>query len=223
MASDRSRLRGLYAITPGGLATEELVARVDQAIDGGASLLQYRAKGVEPGLSLVQARALLAVCRKRGVPFIVNDSIELAAAIDADGVHLGREDATVREARICLPNALVGVSCYADPERARMAALAGADYVAIGSVFPSSTKPGAVHATLDLLGRARELSGLPVVAIGGITVDNAAQVVAAGADMAAVISAVFDAGSVREAARCIARSFDMASQRSDARTQPHAL
>jgi thiamine-phosphate pyrophosphorylase len=144
--------------------------------------------------------------------------------VGADGVHLGRDDASVREARICLPHGLIGVSCYDDPERARSAAREGADYVAIGSVFPSATKPGAVRAPLALIAAAREASGLPVAAIGGITADNVAAVAAAGADMAAVIAAVFDAADVAEAARRIVRQFESSAiPRPDARAQPHAV
>ena len=223
MRRDRARLRGLYAITPASTDTAGLVRRVSECLDGGAALVQYRAKDIAPGLALTQARALLDVCRRAGVPLIVNDSIELAAAVGADGVHLGRDDATVHEARILLPGALVGVSCYDDPERARAAARAGADYVGVGSVFPSTTKPGAVHAPLELLARAREASGLPVAAIGGITVENAASVAAAGADMLAVISALFDAADVRRAARSIASHFDLPGATSDERSQPQPL
>ena len=224
MRAEGRSLRGLYAITPSGAATEHLVARVKAALEGGAALVQYRAKGVSPAMALVQARALLKACREAGAPLVINDSIELAAAVGADGVHLGRDDASVREARICLPHGLIGVSCYDDPERARSAAREGADYVAIGSVFPSATKPGAVRAPLALIAAAREASGLPVAAIGGITADNVAAVAAAGADMAAVIAAVFDAADVAEAARRIVRQFESSAiPRPDARAQPHAV
>ena len=223
MGREPARLRGLYAITPDCSDTATLVARVGASLEGGAALVQYRAKGLAPGMALVQARALVELCRAAGVPLIVNDSVELAAAVGADGVHLGRDDATVREARICLPHALIGVSCYADPERARAAAAAGADYVAIGSVFRSATKPAATRAALELVARARAVSGLPVAAIGGITADNVSRVVAAGADMAAVISAVFDAPDARDAARRIARHFDPAPGKPDVRTQPQPL
>ena len=224
MAPERGRLHGLYVITPEIADAATLVARVEACIAGGAALVQYRAKNVAPGLALVQARALAEVCRAAAVPLIVNDSIELAAAVGADGVHLGRDDTSVREARITLPRALIGVSCYADPERARAAAAAGADYVAVGSVFPSKTKPGAVGASLDLIGRARAAGGLPVVAIGGIDAHNAPAVIAAGADMLAVISAIFEADDVRAAAWRIARLYDDPHpERSDVRTQPRTV
>jgi hypothetical protein len=116
MTSEGAGLRGLYAVTPAIADTSILVARVREALEGGAALVQYRAKDVSPGLALMQARALAALCRAAGVPLIVNDSLELAAAVGADGVHLGRDDAGVREARIALPKAIIGASCYADPE-----------------------------------------------------------------------------------------------------------
>ena len=212
-------LRGLYAITPDMADTQALAERVEQALAGGAALLQYRNKSAAPALALEQARRLAALCQAHGVPFVVNDSIELAVASGADGVHLGREDASTADARRAIPGALVGVSCYADPGRARAAAMAGADYVAIGSVFASSTKPGAARAALELLAAARAESGLPVVAIGGITHANAPQAIAAGADMVAVIGAVFEAPDVNGAALGFARLFSEPSSGSrDART-----
>ena len=225
MASERPRsLRGLYAITPELADTEALAERVQRCLAGGAALVQYRAKQASPGLALEQARALVELCRAHRVPLVVNDSVELALAAGADGVHLGREDGDARAARRALPHGLVGVSCYADADRARAAAAAGADYVAVGSVFASPTKPAAVRAPLDLIARAREASGLPVVAIGGITVANAPQAIAAGADMVAVISAVFGSADVGGAARAFARLFnDPPSGFGDAQPQPQPL
>lgn len=223
MRSDRARLHGLYAVTPECPDTESLVARVAECIAGGAALVQYRAKHAGAANALVQARAVAQTCRAGGATFIVNDSVALASAVQADGVHLGRDDATVREARIVLPNALIGVSCYADPERARAAARDGADYVAVGSMFPSPTKPGAVEAPLEAIRQARAASGLPVAAIGGITAQNAAEVVDAGADMIAVISALFDAADVRASAAALARLFEPREGTNDVRTQPRPL
>ena len=223
MARDRERLRGLYAITPEMGDAAGLAVRVADCIAGGASLVQYRAKRAGGAAALVQARAVAQACRDAGVPLIVNDSVELAAAIHADGVHLGRDDVSVREARIVLPKALIGVSCYDDPERARAAARDGADYVGIGSMFPSSTKPGAVRAPLEAIERAHRASGLPVAAIGGITEDNAASVVGAGADMIAVIAALFDSPDVRLAAQRLARLFDSPDGTHDVRTQPQPV
>lgn len=220
----RARLRGLYAITPEATATPRLVALVEAALAGGAALVQYRAKTATGALALEQARSLAAVCRAASVPLIVNDSVDLALAAGADGVHLGREDIDPKGARARMPGALIGVSCYADLARARQAAEAGADYVAIGSVFPSSTKPSAVRAPLELLRAAGRASSLPVVAIGGITLANARLAIDAGADMIAAISAVFDAPDVKRAARDFARLFEATHPGSnDARTQPRAL
>jgi thiamine-phosphate pyrophosphorylase len=218
------RWRGLYAVTPETTDTQSLAARVRRCLEGGAAMVQYRAKALEPGLALVQARSLASLCREFGVPFIVNDSLPLALACDADGVHVGRDDAGVREARIAMPRAIVGASCYADPRLAARAAAEGADYVAIGSVFASSTKPAASRAPLELLAAAAAASGgLPVVAIGGITPHNAPAAVAAGADLLAVISAVFDAPDVRAAAEAFTRLYATKSGDRDVRPQPRPL
>jgi len=223
MRRERERLAGLYAVTPECDNAEQLVARVAESIAGGAVLVQYRAKKAGGAAALLQARLIAETCRSAGVPLIINDSIALAMAVQADGVHVGRDDATVREARIALPRGLIGVSCYADPERARAAARDGADYVAIGSMFNSSTKPGAVRAPLAALAHARLASGLPVAAIGGITADNAGELVAAGADLLAVISALFDAPDVRLTAQRLSRHFDRPTGNHDVRTQPQPV
>lgn len=202
--------------------TRTLVARVEECLEGGARLVQYRAKLTRGDAALEQALALARSCRRAGAVFIVNDSVELARACGADGVHLGREDAAIESARAALPDAIIGVSCYADPARAREAARRGADYVAIGSMFASPSKPEATRASLADLAEARRACGLPVAAIGGITPGNGAEVLAAGADMLAVISALFDAADVRAAARAFAPLFD-APQRRDVRDQPRAL
>ena len=220
----RERLRGLYAITPESGDTRELVVRVEQCLAGGAALIQYRAKNADPSLALEQARALAAACRKARVPLIINDSVELALAVEADGVHVGRDDIDVRRARAALPHGIVGASCYDDPQLARAAAAAGADYVAIGSIFASGTKPDARRASLETLAAAKRVSGLPVAAIGGVTLDNAGSAVRAGADLLAVIAAVFDAPDVEQAARSFARFFETATPaNTHVRTQPRAL
>lgn len=223
MASERARLRGLYAITPECADTESLVARIRLCLEGGARIVQYRAKSLAPSAALEQARRLAHECRRAGALFIVNDSPELAIAAGADGVHLGRDDADPRGARIRMPRGVIGVSCYADPAHARDAAAAGADYVAIGSLFPSSTKPGAVHAPLEAIARAKAAGGLPVAAIGGIGPSNAARVLDAGADMLAVISALYEAPDVRAAARSISRLFESQQRSTDVRAQPRAV
>jgi thiamine-phosphate pyrophosphorylase len=185
--------RGLYAVTD-GRGGDALLNFVAALLGGGAALLQYRAKGVPTGRRREESTALLALCRGHGVPLIVNDDLSLALAIGADGVHLGRDDATLTEARAALgARAIIGVSCYADLELARAAAAGGADYIAFGSLFPSTTKPEAVPAPLALLGQARREFSLPVCGIGGITLDNAGAVVAAGGDLLAVIGDLAEA------------------------------
>jgi thiamine-phosphate pyrophosphorylase len=179
-------LRGLYAITPDGQSVED---KVRQALEGGIALLQYRRK---QHASPAEAKALLALCRRYGVPFIVNDDVQLAMDIDADGVHLGRDDGDLLSTRKRIKGKLLGASCYNRPELAQAAIVAGADYVAFGSVFASPTKPSAVRAPLSLF-RGIEV---PSCAIGGITLQNAPQVIAAGADMVAVISDLFDAPDI---------------------------
>jgi thiamine-phosphate pyrophosphorylase len=203
--------------------TAELAARVSRCLAGGASLVQYRAKSIDGALALEQARRLAALCRNAGALFIVNDSIELAGASGADGVHVGREDASVAQARRALPRAIVGASCYDDPDRAQAAARDGADYVGIGSVFASGTTPGARRAPLEAIGTAARLSGLPVAAIGGIDLSNARAARDAGADMLAVISALFDAPDVEAAARGFSRLYEPVARPNDARTQPRAF
>lgn len=194
-------LRGLYLITPDEPDTVRLLARVEAVIDR-AALLQYRNKSASSALRRGQGEALAQLCERHGVPLVINDDLDLAHALDA-GVHVGEHDAGVRAARAALgPEALVGASCYDDAERARAAAAAGASYIAFGAFFPSGTKPQARRAHPALLGAAAGL-GLPRVAIGGITPDNAAGLVAAGADLLAVIGGVFDAPDPRAAAQAL--------------------
>ena len=219
----RAGLRGLYAITPESADTASLVARVEQCLEGGAALVQYRAKAAAPGIALDQARRISALCRSFGAPFIVNDSIDLAIAAHAQGVHLGRDDASVLAARKAFPEGIIGVSCYANPALARAAAQQGADYVGIGSMFASPSKPRAVRAATTDLSEARRASGLPVVAIGGITLDNAHEVLEAGADMLAVISALFDAADVRAAARAFSDRFDKSARGTSGQPQSRAI
>jgi thiamine-phosphate pyrophosphorylase len=209
-AGRAARLRGLYAVTPDVDDTARLTALVEAAIDGGARAVQYRNKSASLELRRAQAYALAVLCRARDTLYIVNDDPELAAIVSADGVHLGEDDGDVAAARAIVgPGALVGASCYDDLSRARLLADAGADYLAFGSLFPSSVKPGARRASLELLGRARSL-GVPIVGIGGIDGDNAADVIEAGADAVAVINAVFGADDVEAAAASIAAAFDNA-------------
>lgn len=196
-------LRGLYAITPEALDPDDLRRRVGAALDGGIAMLQYRRKA---RATLGEARELARMCRSRGARFIVNDDVELALACGADGVHLGRDDGALAAARARLPGLLLGASCYDDPGAARAAVAAGADYVAFGSVFASPTKPHAVRAPLTLFHEAKAL-GVPVAAIGGITLENAPTVVQAGADLLAVISDLFDTDDIAGRARAYGKLF----------------
>lgn len=180
------KLRGLYAITP----QHPDLGRIRAALEGGVSLLQYRSKE----RNAADARAVLQLARGFGVPVIVNDDLELALEIGADGAHLGRDDGDLRAARNKLPGRILGASCYNDLDLARAAVRAGADYVAFGSVFASPTKPQAVRAPLSLFNADL---GVPKAAIGGITLGNARAVIGAGADLLAVISDLFDAPDVR--------------------------
>ena len=198
--------RGLYAITDG--PRSDLIEVCTAAIAGGAAMLQYRDKTRDDARRREEAAALSSLCAKSGIPLIVNDDVELAAAVGAAGVHLGEDDADIASTRARLgPNAIIGVSCYDSLERARELAASGADYLAFGAFFPSPTKPHARAATLQLLRDARALN-LPLVAIGGITAANGAALIDAGADFLAVISAVFGARDVCEAARELAALFD---------------
>ena len=186
-------LRGLYAITPDVADTGLLARKVETALKAGIALLQYRNKDLAKDKRLLQARELAGLARGYGVPFIVNDDLDIALAAGANGAHLGKDDGDLKAARAKLAGKMLGASCYADLEKARAAVRAGADYVAFGSVYPSSTKPGAVRAPLSLF--AHKL-GVPLCAIGGITVENAPALVAAGADLLAVISDLFDAPDI---------------------------
>ena len=191
------KLRGLYAITPELADSGTLLRGVAQALEGGIAMLQYRRKGRQ---HVDEARILARMCRERAVPFVVNDDVALAMETDADGVHLGRNDGELATTRGKLGGKLLGASCYDSLSAARAAVAAGADYIAFGSVFSSPTKPAAVRAPLSLFGQARPL-GVPVVAIGGITLQNAPQLLAAGADCLAVISDLFDAPDITARAR----------------------
>lgn len=202
-----ARIHGLYAITPELPDSETLLRRAALALQGGVAVLQYRSKrsGVEQRIR--EAKALAAMCRSHGVPFIVNDDVELALETGADGVHLGRDDGELAAARARLGGRLLGASCYDSLSAARAAVAAGADYVAFGSVFPSSTKPAALRAPLTLFGEARSL-GVPLVAIGGVTLQNAPQLLGAGADCLAVISDLFEAPDIAEKARAYGKLFN---------------
>lgn len=200
--------RGVYLITPDEPDTTRLHDRVAAALAAGPALLQYRNKAAGDALRCEQAAMLLPLCRAAGVPLLVNDDWRLAAELGADGAHLGEHDGEIARARAALgPAALLGASCYDDPERGRRAAAAGASYLAFGAFFPSGTKPLARRANPSLLAASAPF-GLPRVAIGGITPDNARSLVTAGADLVAVIGGVFDAPDPAAAVRALRACFE---------------
>ncbi len=202
---EKLRGRGLYVITDG--PPPDLLEAVAGALAGGARLLQYRDKTSDAVRRFDEARAIVALCAARGVPMIVNDDVALARASGAAGVHLGQEDGDVAAARAVLgEDAIIGVSCYDSLDRANSLAAAGADYLAFGAFFPSPTKPHARRASFDLLRQTAAL-GVPRVAIGGITPENAGSLIDAGADYLAVISAVFGDPDIRGAATRFAQLF----------------
>jgi thiamine-phosphate pyrophosphorylase len=186
---------------------------VEACLLGGASTIQYRNKTASPGLRITQARALLNLCRRHSVPLIINDYIDLCLAVDADGVHLGGNDGNLAEARKRLgEDKILGASCYNRFELAQAAKINGADYVAFGACFESGTKPDAANAPLQLISRAQQQLDMPIVAIGGITLDNAALVISAGANGIAVIDALFSSNNVRLTAQQFSQFFTQNNQ-----------
>lgn len=206
---DAAALRGLYVLTDARLGHGDgLRDAVAAALDGGATMVQFRDKSPNRHQRLQDAETLATLCQARGALFIINDDVELALAVGAHGVHVGREDAPLRQARARLgERALIGVSCYDSLPRAEAAAAEGASYVAFGSFYPSAVKPDAVRAPLSLLRQARTRLTIPIAAIGGVTPDNGAALVANGADMLAVITGVFGAAEIQVAATQYAQLF----------------
>lgn len=205
--------RGLYGVTPEWDDTDKLMEAISAATRGGMVALQWRRKTASPETGLIQARRLAEHCHKLGLLFIVNDDWRLAALIDADGVHLGREDGSIAQARLALgSDKIIGCSCYNQPTLATQALKADVDYIAFGAMYPSKIKPDAIRATLENIEQGRKLTEasltrprVAVVAIGGITADNAAPVVQAGADSIALISGLFDSDNIQAtAAQCAA-------------------
>jgi len=207
--SSQHRLQGLYVLTDENLiAPEQLSNAVKQAIEGGCRVLQYRDKHSPTALRLQQAKQLSSLCKNENVAFIINDDIGLALEVDADGVHVGKHDASIESVRKKLGhNKIIGVSCYNNFKLAKFAQQQGADYVAFGSFYPSTIKPEAVMADRNLLERARQELSIPCVAIGGINQRNAAALIAAGADMIAVVSAVFEGDNIVHKTRSLSELF----------------
>lgn len=205
------RFHGLYGVTDSQLQPDDriLIETVEQALMGGMKVLQYRDKSLDAGKRLRQAGALKVLCRRYQALLIINDDVELALDVEADGVHLGQQDDALTSARQRLGDyALIGISCENSLEKARIAAQEGANYLAFGKFFPSRTKPDAKNAELSILTEARQQFDLPVVAIGGITLQNANSVIDAGADMVAVVNNLFAAQNIRQRSHDFGALFD---------------
>jgi thiamine-phosphate pyrophosphorylase len=202
-------INGLYVVTPNEYGTELLCKQVAAAIQGGAKIVQYRNKVAGANLRLRQSTALLALCRSQQVPFVINDHLDLCAQIDADGLHIGSTDCDLGAARRLLgDDKIIGASCYNRLDLAIKAEQAGASYVAFGACFPSQTKPDAIHAPLTLFAEAKMQLNIPLVAIGGINLQNAPSVISAGADAIAVVGALFDADDMVESSRQFTNLFN---------------
>jgi thiamine-phosphate pyrophosphorylase len=201
-------IRGLYAVTPDEADTDLLVAKVEAALQGGISVLQYRNKLANHKLQTQQVRAILPLCRQYEVPLIINDSVKLCLTLDADGLHIGADDGNLKEIRARVgKDKIIGASCYNRFDLALAAQQAGADYVAFGACFASSTKPKAPVANLNLFSQARAQLTIPAGAIGGINLDNAIQVIGAGAHSLAVINAIFNVRDVKSSTQQFTQLF----------------
>jgi thiamine-phosphate pyrophosphorylase len=202
-------MRGLYLVTPNWDDTAALIDATGQALRSGAALVQYRHKSASPELRREQAAQLLALCRRHGRPFIINDYLDLCLELGADGVHVGATDASVAEARQALgAGKIVGASCYGDKQLARAASANGASYVAFGGFYPSKVKQYPVTTPPEIVSWAKAEIALPCVVIGGMTASNAAPLVARGADMVAAISSVYGAPLIDAAMHEFARLFE---------------
>ena len=201
-------IRGLYAITPDMADLNALVRKTQWAIEGGAFMVQYRSKIQDRDVKMQQCAAILRLCREYKIPCIVNDDVEMCRILDADGVHLGEKDDNIAEVRRILgDDAIIGSSCYDQLNRANEAQKEGATYVAFGAVFPTTTKPHAPRAALALLREAKSQIQIPVIAIGGITVNNAHEVIETGIDAIAVITSLYESNAIKETAETFSRMF----------------
>lgn len=208
IGSPMTSFKGLYAITPTDLGDADLLYRVEQALDGGVAILQYRDKSSDQKKRLQQASQLKKLCSQYQATFIVNDDLELAQGVNADGVHLGANDGDLLQTRERLGDGfIIGASCYNRMDLAIEAEKNGADYVAFGAFFNSPTKPNAVTAPLTLLTEAKKNLSIPICAIGGITQHNITEVISHGADMAAVISDLFYADSICQRSKILREFF----------------
>jgi thiamine-phosphate pyrophosphorylase len=201
-------IKGLYAITPDSADLNTLIQKTKSAIEGGAFMVQYRSKIQDRDVKIQQCAAILRLCREYEIPCIVNDDVDMCRILEADGVHLGEKDDNIAEVRHILgEDAIIGSSCYDQLDRAKSAQKEGASYVAFGAMFPTPTKPQAPRATLALLKEAKREIQIPIVAIGGITVNNAHDVIKTGIDAIALINSLYEAKSIKETAETFAKMF----------------
>lgn len=192
------RLQGLYAITDELLTPDSTVVKqVEKALKAGADIVQYRNKTAEDDEIEVICRELLSLCQKHNVPFIIDDRPHLAQKIQADGLHIGKDDGPLSEAREIFPQGIIGVSCYGSIRKAKEAQDEGADYVAFGSFFPSPTKPKSGVISMNVIKKAKEALDIPVCTIGGINRDNIHEVAAYEPDMISVVNDIFN-GDIQE-------------------------
>jgi thiamine-phosphate pyrophosphorylase len=201
-------IKGLYAITPDMADLNTLIHKTQLVIESGAFMVQYRSKIQDCDVKMQQCAAILRLCREYGVPCIINDDVEMCRILEADGVHLGVNDDNIAEVRRILgEDAIIGSSCYDQLERAKQAQKEGASYVAFGAMFPTPTKPNAPTASFELLSEAKREIHIPIVAIGGITVNNAHDVIETGIDAIAVITSLYEAKSIKETAETFLKMF----------------
>lgn len=202
-------INGLYAITPGLVDTTLLLTKTEQVLAGGARLVQYRNKAADKRLRHDQAKSLLQLCRSYDSPMIVNDYVDLAAEIDADGVHVGEHDADIEATRKLLgANKIIGASCYNTLELALQAEKKGADYVAFGAFYPTLTKQNTVTAPIGILSNAKKMLTIPIICIGGINLTNALPLIQSGADAIAVCNALYQAKDIYKTAETFVQFFD---------------
>jgi len=201
-------IKGLYAITPDLADLNTLIQKTKLAIEGGAFMVQYRSKIHDRDVKMQQCAAILRICREYDIPCIVNDDVEMCRILEADGVHLGENDDNIAEVRRILgEDSIIGSSCYDQLNRAKQAQKEGASYIAFGAVFPTPTKPNAPRATLELLREAKSEIQIPIVAIGGITMNNAHDVIETGIDAIAVITSLYESNSIKETAETFSQMF----------------
>jgi thiamine-phosphate pyrophosphorylase len=201
-------IKGLYAITPDMADLNTLIQKTQLAIEGGAFMVQYRSKIHDRDDKMQQCAAILRLCREYKIPCIVNDDVDMCRILEADGVHLGEKDDNIAEVRRILgEDAIIGSSCYDQLNRAKQAQNEGASYVAFGAMFETLTKPHAPRATLELLREAKSQIQIPIVAIGGITMNNAHDVIETGIDAIAVINSLFEAKTIKETAETFSKMF----------------